>query len=65
MENNAEKTTQPVSLRMKRDLYNRLLDFCESSGQSKTVAIERALTMYIDDYDSKMERINRTVEIEK
>ena len=60
MGNNAEKTTQPVSLRMKLELYNRLLDFCESSGQSKTVAIERALTMYIDDYDAKMDRINRT-----
>ena len=56
MEQN-NKTTQSVSLRMKMDLFRRFTDFCESSGQSKTVAIERALSMYIDDYVEKMKLI--------
>ena len=32
-------------------------DFCSESGQSKTVAIERAVNLYIDEYNKKMERV--------
>ena len=31
-------------------IYERLVEFCEESGQSKTGAVERALTAYLDDY---------------
>ena len=34
--------------------FDRLCDYCDRSGQTKTVAIERALDMFIDDYDAKM-----------
>jgi len=42
---------------MDAKLFDRLSDYCERSGQTKTVAIERALAMYIDDYDNKMEML--------
>ena len=32
-------------------------DFCLESGQSKTVAIERAVNLYIDEYNKKMELV--------
>ncbi len=32
-------------------------DFCSESGQSKTVAIERAVNLYIDEYNKKMELV--------
>ncbi len=34
-------------------IYERLAQFCEDAGQAKTVAVERALTAYLDDYDKK------------
>ena len=34
-------------------IYERLVQFCDEAGQSKTVAVERALTAYLDDYDNK------------
>lgn len=38
-----KKDNHPVTVRMEEELYNRLNDFCERSGQPKTVALERAL----------------------
>lgn len=38
-------------------LFEQLNKFCEDSGQSKTVAIERALAMYIEDYYKKQYEI--------
>lgn len=51
------KESQPLSVRMEKTTFERLKEFCEESGQSKTVAIERAINMYIDDYDAKMEKL--------
>ena len=52
-----KKDNVPVSLRIEKELFDRLNQFCEDSGQPKTVAMERALTMYIDDYYGKQEII--------
>ena len=38
---------------MDKIVYERLKEYCEETGQPKTVAIERAISMYIDDYDGK------------
>ena len=51
------KESQPFSIRMDKPTFDRLSAFCENAGQSKTVAIERAINMYIDDYDEKMKII--------
>ena len=34
-------------------IYERLVKLCEDAGQTKTVAVERALTFYLNDYDEK------------
>ena len=34
-------------------IYERLEAFCDDAGQTKTVAVERALTAYLDDYEEK------------
>ena len=52
-----KKENTPTSFRLATDVYDRLVKFCEESGQPKTVAVERAITMYIDDYDAKMKRL--------
>lgn len=53
-----KKPNHPVTVRLEQELYDHLNDFCERSGQPKTVAIERALKAYIDDYDEMMEKVN-------
>ena len=45
------KENQPVSIRMDRELYDKLVRFCGKSGQPKTTAIERAVAEYIDKYE--------------
>lgn len=47
------KDCKPLTLRMDAAIYDRLASFCLDSGQSKTGAIERALAMYLDDYEKK------------
>ena len=51
------RDTQSITIRMDSTLFDRLSDYCERSGQTKTVAVERALSMFIDDYDKKMEML--------
>lgn len=51
------KESQPFSIRMKKTTFDRLEQFCEASGQTKTTAVERALEMYIDDYEEKQRKL--------
>lgn len=34
-------------------IYERLEKLCEDAGQTKTVAVERALNAYLDEYEEK------------
>lgn len=34
-------------------IYERLERLCEDAGQTKTVAVERALNAYLDEYEEK------------
>ena len=49
-----KKESHPITIRMAQELFDRINDFCDRSGQPKTVAIERALTEYINAYDKLM-----------
>lgn len=53
------KESKPFNMRMEIKTYEKLNEFCEISGQSKTTAVERAINMYIDDYNKKWERIEQ------
>ena len=43
-------------------IYERLDRFSEDAGQAKTVAVERALTAYLDEYEEKQRKLR---ELEK
>lgn len=58
-----EKT--PISLRIETALLHKLNEFCDNSGQSKTVAIERALSKYIDDYWEEQKLLEKTKKPDK
>ena len=53
----AKKDNVPVSVRLEKGIFEKLSRFCEDSGQPKTVAVQRALEMYINDYYEKMGEI--------
>ena len=38
-------------------IYDRLVALCDDAGQTKTVAVERALTAYFDDYEEKQRKL--------
>ena len=48
-----KKDAVPVAIRMDKEIYDKLTVFCADSGQTKAVAIERALAMYVADYNAK------------
>ncbi len=54
-----KKDNVPISIRMEKQTYERLARFCEESGQPKTVAIERAVNLYIDECDRIMKRAEK------
>ena len=43
-------------------IYVRLEAMCTDAGQSKTVAVERALTLYLNEYEEKQRKLK---ELEK
>ena len=49
-------------------VYERLADYCVEAGQPKTVAVERAITAYLDNYaetQRKLREINKAEEKRK
>ena len=42
---------------IEKPIYDRLEKFCDDAGQSKTVAVERALKAYLDDYEEIQKKI--------
>lgn len=53
-----KKEHESKTFRIDTSICERLRDYCERSGQSQTTAVERAITMYIDDYDQKMSKLD-------
>ena len=54
-----KKESQQVAIRMEKSIFDRLEQYCSDSGQSKTLAIERAVAAYIDDYEKMMKKVNK------
>lgn len=50
-----KKENHPISIRMDKAVYDRLNEFCEVSGQPKTVAIERAISEYTTPKNTNIE----------
>lgn len=55
-----KKDAKILNIRLATTVSNSLEQYCEDSGQTKTVAVERALTMFIEDYYYKKEKLAKT-----
>ncbi len=49
-----KKETKPCSLRMDASIFDRLEEFCQETGITKTALIEKAVVLFMDDYEKKM-----------
>ena len=48
-----KKNGTSLNVCIETPIYERLAALCEDAGQTKTVAVERALTLYLEDYEEK------------
>lgn len=52
------KDSKAMTVRLDSNLFDKLNEYCEKSGQTKTTAVERALVMFIEDYNEKMKKLS-------
>ena len=52
-----KKDGQYLNVKIDRSVYHRLEEYCEESGYTKTAAVERALTLLMDNYESDRETL--------
>lgn len=50
-----KKDAKILNIKLDREIYEKLENFCEESGQSKTVAVERFLNKCLTEYFEKPE----------
>ena len=55
-----KRDTTIISARINKDVVSRLDDYCNIAGQQKGIAIERAINMYIDDFEEKQKIIKKS-----
>ena len=51
----AKKDGQYINCYVEKEVVEKLEQFCNKTGLTKTVAIERILTKYFDDYFNKVD----------
>ena len=54
-----KKNGKYLNVCIQEEIYQKLEDFCLEAGQTKTVAVERALAQYIENYDTIQAKINK------
>jgi len=54
-----KKDAKILNIRLAADVNDQLEQYCEDSGQTKTVAVERALSAFIDDYYAQQKLLRK------
>ncbi|MCH4040566.1 MAG: hypothetical protein LKG48_04980 [Lachnospiraceae bacterium] len=54
-----KKDAKILNIKLARSVSDKLERFCEESGQTKTVAVERFLDKCLDEYFAKPEDVRR------
>jgi len=52
-----KKENETLNIRLAKTLSKQLNEHCKETGITKTFVVEKALTMYFDDYRKKQELI--------
>ena len=54
-----KKNGKYLNVCIQEEIYKKLEDFCLEAGQTKTIAVERALAQYIEYYGAMQEKLNK------
>lgn len=54
-----KKNGKYLNVCIQEKIYKKLEDFCLEAGQTKTIAVERALAQYIENYGAMQEKLNK------
>lgn len=54
-----KKNGKYLNVCIQEEIYKKLEELCMEAGQTKTTAVERALTQYIESYGAMQERLNK------
>ena len=54
-----KKNGKYLNVCIEANIYDNLEQFCDEAGQTKTVAVERALTEYLDNYAKKQQMLRK------
>ena len=54
-----------LNVRINSDVYKRLAMYCDTVGQTKTIAVERALNSYINEYEEREKKLKSIEKLEK
>lgn len=50
------KESIPISIKMDKQTYEKLVSYCSDAGQTRTLAIERAVQLYVNSYYAEKKR---------
>lgn len=53
----AKKNGTYLNVCIETPIYERLEKLCDEAGQTKTIAVERALRAYLDEFDEKQKML--------
>lgn len=53
----AKKNGTYLNVCIETSIYEKLERFCEDAGQTKTIAVERALSEYVENYEKKQQML--------
>ena len=54
-----KKNGQYLNVKIDMNVYQRLEEFCEETGYTKTAAVERALTILMNNHEADQETLRR------
>lgn len=54
-----KKNGKYLNVCIQEEIYKKLEDFCLEAGQTKTIAVERALAQYIENYGAMQKKLNK------
>lgn len=57
-----KKNGQYLNVKIDANVYQRLEDFCENTGYTKTAAVERALTIMMNSHEAEQETLRKIAE---
>ena len=60
-----KKDNEPLNIRLDKALAEQLAEYCRDTGATKTAAVEKALSIYFEDYQKKQDLLEAAKKSER